>query len=106
MKKLESYITDYFDPNIDVFDLDNGSYLIRDSKENIQFKCTKHSLTLDIIHDESFFQETFYNKINFQNNQELEGENDPFYISCLLKEVTRIIEHCQYSYQEFLNLVD
>jgi len=101
MKKLKLYITDFIDLNINVFDLDNGKYLVRDSQENIQFQCTLETLNLDINEDFTFFDEIFYDKINAQNHMELEGKKDSFYISCLIPELQRIINHCENSYREF-----
>ena len=102
MKTLKPVLeSDFYDFNIKVYDLENGKYLVRDFKENIQFQCTKETLNFDIDEDETFFDEIFYDKINAQNHMELEGKKDSFYMSCLVPELQRIIEHCENSYKEF-----
>ncbi len=97
---LESY---YYDINITVYDLENGKYLIRDSKEDIQFQGSNKLNAYDIIKDKSFFDDIFYNKINTQNHMELHEDrnNDSYYLACLFNQLERIIDHCEGSYLEF-----
>ena len=94
---------DYCDVNIAVYDLDNGKYLVRDSKENIQFVCTRETLLdYSFKNDYTFFDDIFFNKINAQNHMQLQGKEDLYYFDCLYAELERIVEHCSNNYHEFI----
>lgn len=95
---------DYYDEEIVVYDLENGKYLVRDSRESIQFQCTKETLdNYDFSNDFSFFDDVFYEKLNAQNNMELEGRSDGYYVNALFIELERIANHCSNNYYEFLD---
>lgn len=104
MKTLNPVLeSDDYDININVYDLENGKYLIRDSKENIQFQCSNKLCAFDFCNDETFFDDLFYQKLNSQNYMELDEDryNDSYYCACLFNQLERIIDHCKGSYVEF-----
>jgi hypothetical protein len=93
---------DYCDDNIVVYDVDNGKYFVRDSKETIQFVCTRETLLdYSFTNDDSFVDDFLYDKLNQQNHMELEGKKDSYYLQCLMVELERIVNHCSYNYPEF-----
>lgn len=104
MKTLKPLLeSDFYDNNINVFDLENGKYLVRDSKENIQFECTELTLsTYEFIDDDTFFADILFDKLNAQNQFMLE-KHDKIYQDRLWCELERIVNHCENSYNEFMN---
>jgi len=95
---------EHYDDLVKVYHTGNDHYLVRDSREGIQFRFKKDELDILILDkNEGFDDEIFFKKIAAQN--ELDGDfidkNDSFYVTCLLSELERLIDHCKYSYNKF-----
>lgn len=89
--------------DIYVFLLRNKTYLIKDSKTNIQFRLPLGSISYEFVNFKTFYDTPYFKKIKLQNKVvgELFKKTDSFYIHCLYNELNRIVTHLGEYYVEF-----